>query len=228
MRADERQDFITAQRYYLQSIEYLIPAIQYEKDPKKKQEIREKAKNYIQRAEHIASLNKPTFPRQSSAQSSSLKTQNSETSSGNSSPQPSQFISSSPLTASTLTSSIDSLDNIQILLSLCKDNQKLSDAIQICADADATLNNSFYNLNYADLFSKYQQSIAVLLNGVKMYPKESDFSRLLKIYIDKWLSKAELLKAKLTDQNNMQIMQANENFKEEDDNVSYYKQCLIQ
>ena len=69
VRADERHDLILAQRYYLQSIEYLIPAIQYEKDPKRKQEIRDKAKLYIQRAEEISNMNKkepkpPIYSRQ--------------------------------------------------------------------------------------------------------------------------------------------------------------------
>lgn len=82
MRADERKQYLIAQRYYLQSIEYLIPSIQcinwyiyiynkihflnrlisisicvqVEKDPQKKQEIREKAKIYLNRAEELASM----------------------------------------------------------------------------------------------------------------------------------------------------------------------------
>jgi len=58
VRSDEKQDFITAQRFYLLAIEYLIPAIQFEKDLTKKQEIREKAKTYMQRAEQIANMNR--------------------------------------------------------------------------------------------------------------------------------------------------------------------------
>lgn len=59
VRADENQDYLPAQRYYLQAIEYLIPAIQYEKDHSKKNEIREKAKIYLRRAEELANLIRP-------------------------------------------------------------------------------------------------------------------------------------------------------------------------
>lgn len=98
----------------------------------------------------------------------------------------------------------------------------------MCLEADKTITSSNLALNYADLFMKYQTGISVLLPMAKTFPKESDASKLLKIYIEKWLSTAEILKTKLSDQQNNQIMQVNEDFKEEDDNVTYYKQCSIQ
>lgn len=54
VQADENKNYKLAQKLYLQSIEYLIPAIQYEKDAVKKQEIRDKAKLYLKRAEEIS------------------------------------------------------------------------------------------------------------------------------------------------------------------------------
>ncbi len=66
-----------AQRYYLQAIEYLIPAIQYEKDHSKKNEIREKAKIYLKRAEELANLIRP---RSSSSTSASTSRDAAETS----------------------------------------------------------------------------------------------------------------------------------------------------
>jgi len=68
---------LPAQRYYLQAIEYLIPAIQYEKDHSKKNEIREKAKIYLKRAEELANLIRP---RSSSSTSASTSRDATETS----------------------------------------------------------------------------------------------------------------------------------------------------
>lgn len=215
MRADERHDLILAQRYYLQSIEYLIPAIQYEKDPKRKQEIRDKAKLYIQRAEEISNMNKKepkpsVYSRQSSAN------------------QVSNVIlpitdQSSP---AIVAASIDIRNNLEILFTLFKDNLQILAGINLCLEADQLASQ-----NYPEAFVKYQSGIAMLLPLVKQIPKESDAARLLKIYIDKWLSRAEALKARLSEQQSKQILKANEDVKvvdDDDDNVTYYKQCLLQ
>jgi len=53
---DQAGDFDLAQRLYLKSIEFLLPAIQHEQDPKKKQAIREKAKMYLKRSEDLANI----------------------------------------------------------------------------------------------------------------------------------------------------------------------------
>lgn len=213
MRADERQDLMLAQRYYLQSIEYLIPAIQYEKDAKRKQDIRLKAKLYIQRAEEISNMTKketkqPVYSRQSSTilQDSILPI--------------------SDQSATTIATSIDVRNNLEILFTLFKDNQQILTGINQCLEAD-----QLSSQNNTESFIKYQSGIAILLPLVKQIPKESDAARLLKLYIEKWLSRAENLKTKLSEQQNKQILKATEDVKvveDDDDNVTYYKQCLIQ
>jgi serine/threonine protein kinase len=216
VKSDEKQDFITAQRFYLLAIEYLIPAIQFEKDVKKKQEIREKAKLYMQRAEQIANMNRNKQEKPDTQSTQIYFSRQTSNLSGNN-----ESMSSSL--------SVESQTNYQILMNVFKDNNELCKAIEMCFEADSIINSSISSVNYTDLFMKYQTGISILLPNAKLLPKESDVSKLLKFYIDKWLSKAETIKTKLTEQNNRQIIRVNENFKQdEDDNVTYYKQCLIQ
>lgn len=86
VKADEKKNYLIAQRYYLQSIEYLIPAIQYEKDVQKKQEIRQKAKIYLKRAEEIAILIKQ--PTDNNKQTSSVLINKSNSTNLNTHPTP--------------------------------------------------------------------------------------------------------------------------------------------
>ncbi|KAL4227286.1 Serine/threonine-protein kinase ulk3 [Mactra antiquata] len=59
VEADTKGDYPVAVKLYCESVEYFLPAIKYEKDRTKKEILRKKTKEYMNRAEEIKSQLKP-------------------------------------------------------------------------------------------------------------------------------------------------------------------------
>ncbi|RNA33276.1 serine threonine- kinase ULK3 [Brachionus plicatilis] len=238
VQADENKNYKLAQKLYLQSIEYLIPAIQFENDAVKKQEIREKAKLYLKRAEEMSGLNsRPSSGDKNDSIPISVITQNFTNLNLSHSTPKSPNMNASSLTcvssfsnaqpSQTLNSqNIKKLD----LLNLTKEDPQAQNAVKLCFDADQKFKIGTCDL-YEEIYSQYENAISVLLPFLKNLPKDEN-SSVLKKNIESWLSKAEYLKKQLNAKSlkpDFDFFQAKENIKEEDEDKNVYtKNCTIQ
>lgn len=223
VKADEKKFYLIAQRYYLQSIEYLIPAIQYEKDQERKQEIREKAKIYLKRAEEIAIFIKPpqttttnptktdesfkfTFSQLRQSELNPIEQSMSDL--GISKIAPIGQVSSQqaashniPNTSHDLTmvSSMDNFDSSGKQLNLLKlfnGQTEFQEAIKICMNADEKQAN--FN-NCEAIFKEYESGISKLMPLIKTSKLSKDSEKILKMNINNWLTRAENLKQQFQD-----------------------------
>ncbi|XP_061174418.1 serine/threonine-protein kinase ULK3-like [Saccostrea echinata] len=62
VKKDQNGEYKEAIKLYCDSLEYFVPAIRFEKDEKKKEAIRVKVKDYMNRAEELKKLMKPKRP----------------------------------------------------------------------------------------------------------------------------------------------------------------------
>lgn len=233
-KADEKKDYKFAQKCYLNGLEFLIPAIQYEKDNRKKDEMREKAQKLLKRAEEIANI-KTSYSRPSSAAvASSLSGGVSipiiriSSASPNNVPR-SQTPRSPTPDLSTLTLNSTTFNDSHVIGSLmeaCANNETAKSAIQVCLKADLRAKNGDIS---EETLINYQMGIQHLLPFLQTLPKESDASKVLKKQIDKWLCAAESIKEKIelnSQMNNLELIQAEE--KQDEDNSPHTKQCIVQ
>lgn len=60
VKSDEKGEYTIALKFYCEALQYLVPAIQYETDQTKKDGMRQKATEYMSRAEQLKQLLKPS------------------------------------------------------------------------------------------------------------------------------------------------------------------------
>lgn len=223
VKADENKLFLIAQRYYLQAIEYIIPAIQFEKDSAKKQEIREKAKIYLKRAEEIAKQMKTDTgnvvsnpkPKQQTTQNTLPSVETDESFSKL------KISNIQPIGQATTTTQTDPRQN---LLRHFSGQKSVEEAISMCFDADAIIADSE---NLEKLLVQYEVAISRLLSLFKSNSMSKECESLFKLNVDRWITRMESLQLQF----NTECGSGSKsliNQVEEEDNNSQLKQCIVQ
>lgn len=186
---------------YCQALEYFIPAIHYEKDNNKKNQLRQKVSQYIKRAEELKELMKPKpstskFHQQQQQQHHHQQQQ--------------------PVTESN-GSTESSLDE---LIRLSNENTQLLSALNVAYSAEQKEANE----DYLSASEKYEASLEILL---RLLAEESKGRRrdLLHSEISRWMSRAEIVKKylRVKDIDMKEISK-----KEEEDSSSFLSACSIQ
>lgn len=196
---DKEGQFQDAIALYCQSLEYFIPAIQYEQDERKKMQIRHKADDYVKRAEELKQLMKPKA-----------------SSSSSSSP-------SSPVAASgSVPEQHVPVDPYDELVSLCESHGMLASAVKLGRAAEGKENIE----DYVSALEKYERSLEVLLRLLSEEPKGRRRD-LLRSQVSQWMSRAETIKRYLTVKD-LDTKDITKREAEEDDNHSVLSSCVVQ